>query len=78
MKAWLTEIQEGPGLSHIGERVKEKFLPGMVKQSALLGLKAASILTEVRSDLTNLEIGTEFQRLVWRKNMPFEHKVELR
>ena len=41
-KVWLTEMQEGPGLSHIAERVKEDFVPAMVSEAARIGLKAAS------------------------------------
>jgi hypothetical protein len=65
LKAWLTEVQEGPGLSHVAERVKEDFVPSMVKEAALIGVEAATRLASGDpTTLQGLEAGTRFQVLV--------------
>ena len=63
LKVWLTEMQEGPGLSHIDERVKEDFVPAMVSQAARIGLKVASLQATggVRPGLAE---GTDFLPLI--------------
>merc|ERR1712176_1714743 len=41
LQAWMTEVQEGPGLSHIGDSVKAGFVPHMVHQAALMATRIA-------------------------------------
>jgi hypothetical protein len=63
MKAWLTEIQEGTGLSHVHERVKEDFVPTMVTQTAQIGVEAASRLAHGET-LEGIEANTRFELLL--------------
>jgi hypothetical protein len=63
MKAWLTEIQEGTGLSHVSERVKEDFVPAMVTQTAQIGVEAASRLAHGET-LEGIEANTRFELLL--------------
>ena len=62
LHAWMTEVQEGPGLSHIAERVKEDFVPSMVSQAAAIGVEAARRLANGGS-LDGVEDGTDFEAL---------------
>ena len=62
LKVWLTEVQEGPGLSHLDERVKEDFVPAMVSETTRIGLRAATRLAEGR-DLDGIEDGSSFEEL---------------
>lgn len=65
LQPWLTEIQEGPGLSHIGEKVKQDFVPDMVLGAALLAARAANRLARDPQDsLIGIAKGTQFLHLI--------------
>ena len=64
LRVWLTEVQEGPGLSHAAddEPVKRRFVPRMVTDAAQIGVEAARRRAAGRS-LAGIEAGTGFELL---------------
>ena len=60
LKPWLIELQEGPGLSHEGDKVKETFVPTMVAQAAQIGVEAA-VRRRTGASLDAVEAGTNFE-----------------
>ena len=60
LKPWLIELQEGPGLSHEGDQVKETFVPTMVAQAAQIGVEAAA-RRRTGASLDAVEAGTNFE-----------------
>ena len=58
LKPWLIELQEGPGLSHEGDKVKETFVPTMVALAAQIGVAARR---RTGASLDAVEAGTNFE-----------------
>ena len=63
LKPWLTEIQEGPGLSHLAEAVKEDFVPTMVAESARIG-KLVAVRLQHGQSIAGVENGTHFREIL--------------